>query len=114
MAEKNIFKKIADGEIPADIVYQDDLCVAFRDINPQASTHILIIPREEIQNLNDLTEEHAPLVGHLFLVAKKLASEEGLTGGYRTVFNVGPDAGQTVDHLHLHLIGGRRLGWPPG
>lgn len=114
MVEKNLFKKIADGDIPADIVYQDEICVAFRDIDPQAPTHILIIPREVIPSLNDLKEDQAGVVGHLFLVARQLAAEEGLSNGYRTVFNVGRDAGQSVDHLHLHLLGGRRLNWPPG
>lgn len=114
MAEKTLFQKIMDRELPGDIIYEDERCVALRDINPQAPTHILIIPRKPIPSLDDLTEEDAPLIGHLFLVAKKIAEQEGLDRGYRTVFNNGPDANQTVDHLHLHLLGGRRMGWPPG
>jgi histidine triad (HIT) family protein len=114
MAEKTLFQKIMDCEAPGDILYEDDLCVALRDINPQAPTHILIVPRKPIPTLDDLTEKDEPLVGHLFLVAQKVAAEEGLTGGYRTVFNNGSDAQQTVNHIHLHLIGGRRMSWPPG
>ena len=114
MAEKTLFQKIADREIPADIVYEDDLCIAFRDINPQAPTHILVVPRKPIPTLNDLTPEDEGLVGHLFLAAKTIAAQEGLTKGYRTVFNCGEEAGQTVFHIHLHLLGGRPLAWPPG
>lgn len=114
MAEKTLFQKIIDGEIPSEKVYEDDRCVAFRDINPQAPTHLLVVPRKPIPGLDDLTEEDAPLVGHLFMVAKQLAADEGLTNGYRTVFNNGPDASQSVDHLHLHLLGGRTFNWPPG
>ncbi|MBX2818207.1 MAG: histidine triad nucleotide-binding protein [Rhodothermaceae bacterium] len=114
MAEKTLFQKIADKEIPADIVYEDDQCIAFRDINPQASTHILIVPRKPIPTLNDLTPEDKTTVGHLFLVAKDIAAQEGLSNGYRTVFNCGEDGGQTVYHIHLHLLGGRPLAWPPG
>ena len=111
---KTIFQKIIDGEIPADIVHEDDRCVAFRDANPQAPTHILIVPRKPIPSLDDIADDDAPLVGHLFTVARDLANEEGLDNGYRTVFNCGPDGGQSVDHLHLHLLGGRQLDWPPG
>ena len=114
MPEKTLFQKIADREIPADLVYEDDQCIAFRDIHPVAPTHILIVPRKPIPTLNDLTPEDEPVVGHLFSIAKKLAAKEGLTGGYRTVFNCGQDAGQTVYHIHLHLLGGRSLTWPPG
>ena len=114
MADKTLFQKIMDGEIPADIVHEDDRCVAFHDNNPQAPTHVLIVPRQPIPNLDALDESHAPLVGHLFVVAQRVAAGEGLSGGYRTVFNVGADAGQSVDHLHLHLLGGRSLSWPPG
>lgn len=113
-AEKTLFQKIADREIPADLVYEDDQCIAFRDINPQAPTHILVVPRQPIPSLDALTDAEAPLVGHLFVVARELAAREGLSAGYRTVFNCGRDAGQSVDHIHLHLLGGRRLGWPPG
>ncbi len=114
MAEKTLFQKIMDREEPGDILYEDDLCAALRDINPQAPTHVLIVPRKPIPTLDDLTEEDESLVGHLFLVAQEVAAEEGLTDGYRTVFNNGRDAQQTVEHIHLHLIGGRRMSWPPG
>ena len=114
MPEKTLFQKIADREIPADLVFEDDQCIAFRDINPQAPTHILIVPRKPIPTLNDLSEDDKPLVGHLFSVARELAAREGLDSGYRTVFNCGEDAGQTVFHIHLHLLGGRTLSWPPG
>jgi histidine triad (HIT) family protein len=114
MAEKTLFQKIMDREEPGDILYEDDRCVALRDINPQAPTHVLIVPRKPIPTLDELTEEDEALVGHLFLVAQKVAAEEGLTDGYRTVFNNGSDAQQTVEHIHLHLIGGRRMSWPPG
>ena len=114
MAEPTLFQKIMAGDIPADIVYEDERCVAFRDINPQAPTHILIVPRKPIPTLDDVTEEDGPLLGHLFVVASRIAADEGLTGGYRTVFNCKEEAGQTVFHLHLHLLGGRPFGWPPG
>jgi histidine triad (HIT) family protein len=113
MAE-TLFEKIIQGTIPADIVYEDEQCVAFRDINPQAPTHILIVPRRPIPSLDVLEADDEPLVGHLFTVARELARAEDLSGGYRTVFNCGPDAGQSVDHIHLHLLGGRKLAWPPG
>ena len=114
MPEKTLFQKIADGEIPADIVYEDDRCFAFRDINPQAPTHLLVVPRKPISSLDHLTADDEALVGHLFVIAQKIAAQEGLSGGYRTVFNCGQDAGQSVDHLHLHVLGGRPLTWPPG
>lgn len=114
VAEKTLFQKIMDREEPGDILYEDDRCVALRDINPQAPTHVLIVPRKPIPTLDALTEDDASLVGHLFLIAQKVAAEEGLADGYRTVFNNGPDARQTVDHIHLHLIGGREMSWPPG
>lgn len=113
-SEKTIFKKIIDGEIPADIVYEDDKCLAFRDVNPQAPTHVLIIPRTEIASLADLEESDRDLMGHLFIVASQLAKQLGLKDGYRTIINSGSDGGQTVDHLHIHLLGGRGLSWPPG
>jgi histidine triad (HIT) family protein len=112
--ERTLFQKIADGDVPADMVYEDEFCFAFRDINPQAPTHILIVPRKLISSLNDLSDADEQLVGHLFTAARKLAKEEGLDEGYRTVFNCGPAAGQSVDHIHLHLLGGRTLTWPPG
>ena len=114
MAEKTLFQKIMDREEPGEILYEDDQCVALRDINPQAPTHVLIVPRRPIPTLDDLTQEDESLVGHLFLVAQKVAADEGLTDGYRTVFNNGSDAQQTVEHIHLHLLGGRRMYWPPG
>jgi histidine triad (HIT) family protein len=114
MNGKTIFKKIIDKEIPARIAYEDDLCLAFHDVNPQAPTHLLVIPKNEVPSLNHLEAKDQMLVGHLLLVVQKLANELGLQGGYRVVVNCGPDAGQTVDHLHLHLLGGRPLGWPPG
>jgi histidine triad (HIT) family protein len=114
MAPRTIFKRIIDKEIPASIVYEDEKCLAFRDVNPQAPVHVLVIPREEIPSLAAAGEPHSALLGHLLSVAAKLAMQLGLKGGYRVVINCGPDGGQTVDHLHLHLLGGRQLGWPPG
>jgi len=114
MAEKTIFKKIIDREIPADIVYEDDLCLAFNDINPQAPTHVIVIPKKEIPTVDDVAEADESLVGHLFVVIGKIAAQLGLGGGYRVVANCGRDAGQEVMHLHLHLLGGRPLSWPPG
>lgn len=111
---KTIFKRILDKEIPAEFIYEDDRCVAIRDINPQAPTHVLIIPRDQIVSLVEANESNAPLLGHLLLVASRLAVQLGLENGYRTVINCGRDGGQTVDHLHVHLLGGRPLSWPPG
>ena len=106
-----IFSKIIDGEVNADFVYRDDRVTAFRDINPGAPTHILIVPNKEIPSVNDLDEEDEALAGHLFLVAKRLAREEGIAGdGYRLIVNCGAYGGQSVDHMHMHLLGGRRLG----
>lgn len=112
--KKTLFQKIMDREEPGDILYEDDQCVALRDINPQAPTHVLIVPRKPIATLDDLVEEDECLIGHLLLVAQKVAAGEELRNGYRTVFNNGSDAQQTVAHIHLHLIGGRRMSWPPG
>ena len=112
--EKTIFKRIIDKEIPADIVYEDDLCLAFHDVSPQAPTHVLGIPKKEIASLVDVQDEDAALIVHLFAVVRKLAVELGLADGYRTVINCGSDGGQSVDHLHIHLLGGRALTWPPG
>lgn len=110
-----LFCKIAGGDIPATLIHQDDRIVAFRDINPQAPTHILLIPREHIASLDAVDDDHAHLLGDLLLVARDLARAEGMAeDGYRTVVNVGADGGQTVHHLHVHLLGGRSLGWPPG
>ena len=109
-----IFKKIIDREIPADVVYEDDLCLAFRDIDPQAPTHLVVIPKKEIPMVDQVAEEDERLVGHLFLAMKKIAVALGLDGGYRVVTNNGPDAGQEVMHLHFHMLAGRRFRWPPG
>ncbi len=110
-----LFCRIAQGEIPADLVRSDPEVVAFRDIHPQAPTHILIIPRKHIASVSDLSDVNADLMGKLFLAARDLAREEGISeAGYRMVVNAGPDAGQTVFHVHLHLLGGRGMGWPPG
>jgi histidine triad (HIT) family protein len=114
MAEKTIFKRIIDGEIPAKIVYQDDRCLAFQDIAPQAPTHVIVIPKKEIPSLNEIADEDAALVGHLLVVIRKLAQELKLDGGYRVIVNCGPHAGQSVDHLHFHLLAGRQMNWPPG
>lgn len=110
-----LFCKISKGDIPADIVYQDDELLAFRDISPQAPTHILVIPRKHIATLNDATEEDAPMLGKLMRVASTLASEAGCAEeGYRVVMNCNAGAGQTVFHIHLHLLCGRPMHWPPG
>lgn len=109
-----IFQKIIDKQIPANIVYEDDRCLAFRDINPQAPTHVLVIPKRAIKSLAELEAGDADLIGHLFVVVRKIAEQEGLSNGYRTAINCGRDGGQTVDHLHIHLLGGRGLAWPPG
>ena len=111
---KSILTRIIEREIPADILHEDDLCIAIRDINPVAPSHFLVVPKKPIDMIENLTAEDAPLVGHLVFVAKQLAAEHGLTNGYRLVFNNGPDAGQTVYHIHLHVVGGRPLAWPPG
>lgn len=113
-SEKTIFKKIIDKEIPADIVHEDEHCLAFRDISPQAPTHILVIPKKEIESLAQAEDDDAGLLGHLLITARKVAEQQGLTEGYRTVLNCGPHGGQSVDHLHVHVLGGRALGWPPG
>ncbi len=110
-----IFGKIIRREIPADIVHEDEQVLAFRDVNPQAPVHILIIPKKPIATLNDLQPEDEPLVGHLYTVAAKLAADLGFAeSGYRTVMNCNADGGQTVFHIHLHLLAGRPLTWPPG
>ena len=113
MAEGTIFSQILKGDIPCDEVYSDEHCLAFRDIEPQAPTHILLIPRKVISSLREAEEKDAELLGHLLLVAGKIAKKEGLQH-WRTVINTGADAGQTVFHLHLHIMGGRYLNWPPG
>ena len=110
---KTLFQQIADGEIPADIVYEDDRALAFRDIHPQAPTHLLIVPRKPIPRADAIEEADEALIGHLFTVARTVAGEEGLSD-YRLVMNNGEGAGQSVFHIHLHLLGGRGLQWPPG
>lgn len=112
--EKTIFKKIIDREIPAEIIYEDDLCLAFNDVNPQAPIHVLVIPKQEIPSMAHLNQEDQKLVGHLMLIVSQLAKSLGLEKGFRTIINTGTEGGQTVDHLHLHLLGGRSLQWPPG
>ncbi len=114
MAETTIFKKIIDREIPAKIIYEDELSLAFEDINPQAPTHVIVIPKKEIASVDDMAEEDEPLVGHLLAVIRRVAAERGLSGGYRVVTNCGRDAGQEVMHLHFHLLAGRSFAWPPG
>ncbi|RZO13671.1 histidine triad nucleotide-binding protein [Synechococcus sp. UW105] len=113
MAGDTIFGRILRGEIPCDEVYSDDRCLAFRDVAPQAPVHVLVIPRKPIESLNQAGSEDEALLGHLLLVASKVAKQEGLEA-WRTVINTGAEAGQTVFHLHVHVIGGRELGWPPG
>ena len=110
-----IFGMILRGEIPADIVYEDELAIAFRDIAPQADVHVLVIPREPIRSLAHAGPDHQALLGHLLGVCAAVASQEGIDeAGYRVVTNIGGDGGQSVDHLHFHVLGGRRMGWPPG
>lgn len=113
MAE-TLFTKIVDRKIPADIVYEDDDCLAFRDVAPQAPTHILVIPKKPIASLDELTQEDQGLMGRLVLIAARIAGELALDEGYRVVVNCGRDGGQSVDHLHFHLLGGRPMTWPPG
>lgn len=109
-----IFSKIIRREIPADILYEDDLCLAFRDIAPQAPVHVLVIPKQPIAKLADAESKDHALMGHLLLTVKRVADQLGLEQGYRVVINTGEDGGQTVYHLHLHLLGGRPMSWPPG
>jgi histidine triad (HIT) family protein len=110
-----LFCRIARGEVPASIVHQDEQVTGFRDINPQAPVHLLVIPNRHIGSAAELEPAHGPLLAALVGAANRLAAQEGIAGtGYRLVFNVGADAGMAVPHLHLHVLGGRRLGWPPG
>lgn len=111
---ETIFSKIIRREIPADIVYEDNLVLAFKDINPQAPVHILVIPKQPLARLSAAESQDHALLGHLLLTAKRVAAEAGLENGYRIVINDGADGGQTVSHLHLHILGGRLLQWPPG
>ena len=115
MDQESNFSKIIRREIPADIVCEDDACLAFRDIAPQAPTHILIIPKKVITGIQATSDKDGPLLGHLLATARRIAEELGIAAsGYRLVINAGSDGGQTVDHLHVHLLGGRSLQWPPG
>ena len=110
----SIFTKIINKEIPADILYEDELCLAFRDINPRAPTHFLVIPKKEIESLAELSDDDEPIVGRCIMIASKLAASEGLDGGYRLVANTRDEGGQEVPHLHFHVLGGRQMKWPPG
>ncbi len=109
-----LFCKMIKGDVPTKKVYEDDRSFAFEDINPQAPTHVLIVPKEHIRGLKEATPEQAEILGYCQIVAAKIAKQRGIEDGYRTVYNVGPRAGQSVFHLHLHLLGGRDLRWPPG
>ena len=111
---ETIFSKIIRKEIPADIVYEDDLALAFRDVSPQAPVHILVIPKKPIVNLATASEDDRDLLGHLLIVLQQIAVQEGLSNGYRVVLNTGEEGGQSVYHMHFHLLGGRSMTWPPG
>ncbi|MBQ4851233.1 histidine triad nucleotide-binding protein [Pseudoalteromonas sp. MMG012] len=114
MSNSTIFDKIINKEIPADILYEDEYTLAFRDINPQAPFHVLVIPKAKIATINDVNEQNSHLVGHLYVVAAKLAKEHGFAeDGYRVVMNCNEDGGQSVYHIHLHVLAGKALGWPP-
>lgn len=114
MSEPSIFTRIINGEIPSDIVYEDDLVVAFRDIEPQAPHHYLIVPREPLKDVSAITPETEHIAGRLIRVAGDIARKEGVENGFRLVINEGKDGGQLVMHIHVHLMGGREMGWPPG
>ena len=109
-----IFCKLANGEIPTDMVYEDELIAVFRDASPQAPVHMLMVPKVHVASLDDLTEEHAELMGHMMLKIREVAAKEGLENGYRCVINTGEDGQQTVQHLHIHILGKRAMQWPPG
>ena len=110
-----VFCRIAAKAIPASLVHEDELCVAFHDLNKQAPVHVLVAPKEHVVNLAEVAEEHGALLAHLLLVARKVAEGEGVAGsGFRVVINSNADAGQSVEHLHVHVLGGRAMGWPPG
>ncbi|MEB3308014.1 MAG: histidine triad nucleotide-binding protein [Cyanobacteriota bacterium] len=113
MTNDTIFGRILRGEIPCDQVYADESCIAFRDVSPQAPVHLLVIPREHLVSLAEAQDSQASLLGHLLIVAARVARQEGLKG-FRTVINSGAEAGQTVFHLHVHVLGGRSMTWPPG
>lgn len=114
MPEKTIFQRIIDKEIPATIVFEDDRCLAFQDIAAQAPTHVLVVPKRPIESVASIVDDDADLLGHIWLVIRDIARKLGLEQGYRVVVNCGPDGGQSVDHLHFHLLGGRQMNWPPG
>jgi histidine triad (HIT) family protein len=114
MAAKTIFQKIIDKEIPAKIVHEDDQCLAFHDVSPQAPVHVLVIPKRPISSVAAIDDTDADLIAHLWLVIRDLAKQLNLDAGYRVVVNCGRDGGQSVDHLHYHLLGGRQMKWPPG
>ena len=114
LMSKTIFKRIIDGEIPAKLVHDDELCLAFHDVSPQAPTHILVIPKQEITGVDQLNADTAKLMGHIWTVIPQIANQAGLSNGYRVVVNNGPDGGQSVNHLHFHILGGRQMRWPPG
>lgn len=114
MSEKTLFKRIIDGEIPADILHEDEHSLAFRDISPQAPTHVLVIPKKEIRNVASASDSDQMLMGHLMMVIRDVAKKLELEDGYRVVANCGADGGQSVDHLHFHILGGRSMSWPPG
>lgn len=111
---KTLFQKIADREIPAKLIHEDAVCVAFHDISPQAPTHVLVVPRKPITRIAEATAEDQATLGHLLLVAAQLSRQLNLAKGFRIVINNGPDGGESVPHLHVHLLGGRALSWPPG
>lgn len=114
MTKKTLFERIIDREIPATIVYEDDLCIAFNDINPQAPIHVLLVPKKCIDRVGNATAQNQALLGHLMLTAGDIAKQLGTPDNFRLVINNGEDAGQTVFHLHIHILGGRSLNWPPG
>ena len=114
MSEKTLFTKIIEGEIPGDFVHRDDLCVVIRDINPQAPVHLLVIPVKPLVGIQGAEAADGKLLGHLLLTARQMAEKEGLRSGYRVVINAGAEGGQEVPHLHLHVLGGRQMNWPPG
>ncbi|MCU1324628.1 MAG: histidine triad protein [Acidobacteriaceae bacterium] len=114
MSSGCLFCKIVTGMIPVELVYEDDVCIAFPDINPQAPSHTLVVPKEHLESLADVAPDHTELLGKLMAAANEVAKRKNLARGYRIVVNTGAQGGQTVMHLHLHVIGGRHMGWPPG
>jgi histidine triad (HIT) family protein len=114
VADKTVFQRIIDREIPAEIVYEDECCIAFKDIRPAAPVHVLVVPKKPIPTLQEITPDDEATIGHLFVAMKQIAEKLGLTNGFRVVGNCGPDAGQEVMHVHFHMLAGRAFGWPPG